>query len=91
MTVIGFSFQQALMDDHGHGDGSHSHEHSHSADAHAGHGSDALKGLCVVIGIFLFFIGEKLMQLKRSLKEKKVRLKNTHANKLKYFLNFINL
>jgi hypothetical protein len=52
-----------------HSDG-HSHDdHLHSDDEHY---KGALKGLGALIGLYMFFLGEKLMQLKRSKKEQKV-------------------
>lgn len=60
-----FLLMKAFIEDHGKNEG---------ADSHAGHEGAALKGLGVLVGLYVFFIGEKLMQWKRSLKEKKVRL-----------------
>jgi hypothetical protein len=59
--------------DHDHHDHDH-HDHSHSDDEHT---KGALKGLGALVGLYVFFLGEKLMQLKRSKKEKKVCLEST--------------
>ena len=55
-------------DSHGNSD-----EFNMEADSHDDHYKGALKGLGALIGLYVFFLGEKLMQIKRSNKEKKVR------------------
>jgi hypothetical protein len=58
------------MEDHGDHGGNETT--TTSVDSHEGHYKGALKGLWALIGLYVFFLGEKLMQIKRSNKEKKV-------------------
>lgn len=56
----------------------HSHDGGHDHDSHGGHDDDhtsgIYKGLSALVGIYLFFIIEKTMQIRRARKEKRVRL-----------------
>lgn len=49
------------------------HDHHDSTQNSHDHSMDSLKGLSALVGIFVFFIGEKLMQIKRAKKEKRHR------------------
>jgi hypothetical protein len=50
------------MENHDHSDSSHSHSHNEGV----------YKGLGAVVGIYVFYLIEKIMQMRRARKEKKV-------------------
>ena len=58
--------------EHSH-DGDHDHGDGHGSDDHT---SGIYKGLSALVGIYLFFIIEKTMQIRRARKEKRVRFLN---------------
>jgi hypothetical protein len=74
------------MEDHG-GHSHGSNETTKIVDSHEGHYKGALKGLWALIGLYVFFLGEKLMQIKRSNKEKKVIEINCFNAPLIFFPN----
>lgn len=57
--------------DHGHGHQSNGHGHSHGGDDHK---VGVYKGLGAIVGIYVFFLIEKIMQMRRARKEKRVSL-----------------
>ena len=55
---------KAFMEKHHHGEDSHSDDHDHN--------DGVYKGLGAVVGIYVFFLIEKIMQMRRARKEKRV-------------------
>jgi hypothetical protein len=54
------------MENHEHTHGNHGNDHSHNEGVY--------KGLGAVVGIYVFYLIEKVMQIRRAKKEKKVLL-----------------
>ena len=52
--------------------GGHDHSHSHSHGQTDDHSEGVYKGLGAIIGIYVFFVIEKVMQMRRARKEKRV-------------------
>ena len=46
--------------------------HDHGKDASHSHNEGVYKGLGAVVGIYVFYLIEKIMQIRRARKEKKV-------------------
>ncbi len=49
-----------------------SDDHDHDAMTDDTHHVGALKGMTALIGLYVFFLGEKIMQIRRSQAERKV-------------------
>lgn len=48
------------------------HSHDHSSSSHD-HSAGVYKGMGAIVGIYVFFLIEKIMQIRRARKEKRVK------------------
>ena len=64
----------AFMEKHSHNSHDHDHDHDHN------HNDGVYKGLGAVLGIYVFFLIEKIMQIRRARKEKQHRLAEIKAD-----------
>ena len=67
--------------------GSHDHDESSGNHGNHEHLSGIFKGLSALVGIYLFFIIEKIMQIRRARKEKRHRLSELDAENEKLSVN----
>jgi hypothetical protein len=53
--------------------------HDHGKDSSHSHNEGVYKGLGAVVGIYVFYLIEKIMQIRRARKEKKVKELNIYT------------
>lgn len=75
--------KQAFMGGH-----DHSNDHTNGGHGHDDHSQGVYKGLGAIVGIYVFFVIEKIMQMRRARKEKRVswRLSYNSGRKLPFYL-----
>ncbi len=64
--MIFFCFKKAFI--------GHKHDHEGHGHDHDAHNEGVYKGLGAIVGIYVFFVIEKIMQMRRARKEKRVIL-----------------